>query len=184
MFIISFFFCKHIYNILTWPMCGWRDRMNSKIHLPPACPNISSSSSDRVSGRLLLIPGWSPAQLVHVHRARALPPTSANAFFAYLVATPIFFFLGSMVSISGVADAHAVLARHAAAPAPESQAAIELLAPPRSQDYLNLMMRLIFFRLGIAFPAAGGSYAPWPRRHPHLAAAQGESAPISPSPPS
>src|SRR5205807_5395296 len=71
-----------------------------------------------------------------------------QAFLPYLVATPVFFFLGAMVVYFLVWP---MLTRFSLAmqqSGGEGQATIELL--PKVEDYLSLMMRLIF-AFGIAF---------------------------------
>jgi sec-independent protein translocase protein TatC len=71
-----------------------------------------------------------------------------QAFLPYLVATPVFFFLGAMVVYFLVWP---MLTRFSLAmqqSGGEGQATIELL--PKVEDYLTLMMRLIF-AFGIAF---------------------------------
>ena len=71
-----------------------------------------------------------------------------NAFLPYLVATPVFFVLGSMVVYFLVWPMLARFSLGMQQPGGDGQAAIELL--PKVDDYLSLMMRLIF-AFGIAF---------------------------------
>src|SRR6202040_3911343 len=71
-----------------------------------------------------------------------------NAFLPYLVATPIMFFLGSLVVYGVVWPMLTRFAIGMQQLGGEGQAAIELL--PKVDDYLGLMMRLIF-AFGIAF---------------------------------
>ena len=113
-----------------------------------ACSNISSSSSSsRCSAPPSSRSRWSPTQ-IYMFVAPGLYRHERGAFLPYLVATPIFFLLGAIVVYRpGVADARALLARHAAG-GRRRQAAIELL--PKVGEYLSLMMSLIF-AFGIAF---------------------------------
>ena len=71
-----------------------------------------------------------------------------QAFLPYLVATPIFFFLGSLVVYFLVWPMLARFSLSMQQAAGAGQAAIELL--PKVEDYLTLMMKLIF-AFGIAF---------------------------------
>src|SRR6202023_1491130 len=69
-------------------------------------------------------------------------------FLPYLVATPVFFLLGSMVVYFMVWPMLSRFSLSMQQLGGEGQATIELL--PKVEDYLNLMMRLIF-AFGIAF---------------------------------
>src|SRR5207237_7464771 len=71
-----------------------------------------------------------------------------QAFLPYLVATPIFFVLGSLVVYFLVWPMLARFSLSMQQAAGAGQAAIELL--PKVEDYLTLMMKLIF-AFGIAF---------------------------------
>src|SRR5258708_20071876 len=88
------------------------------------------------------------ATQIYMFVAPGLYRNERQAFLPYLVATPIFFLLGSLVVYFLVWP---MLARFSLAmqqSAGEGQAAIELL--PKVDDYLTLMMKLIF-AFGIAF---------------------------------
>jgi sec-independent protein translocase protein TatC len=88
------------------------------------------------------------ASQLYLFIAPGLYRNERQAFLPYLVATPFFFLLGSLVVYGLVWP---MLARFSIAMqqnAGESQAAIELL--PKVDDYLGLMMRLIL-AFGVAF---------------------------------
>ena len=147
MFIISFFFAKPIYNILTWPYVWVAGPENSKfiytglleyfiVQIKIAMFGAAFFSFPVVAGQL------------YMFVAPGLYRHERQAFLPYLVATPVFFFLGAMVVYFLVWP---MLTRFSLAmqqSGGEGQATIELL--PKVEDYLTLMMRLIF-AFGIAF---------------------------------
>jgi sec-independent protein translocase protein TatC len=88
------------------------------------------------------------AAQLYMFIAPGLYRNERNAFLPYLVATPIMFFLGSLVVYGVVWPMLTRFAIGMQQLGGEGQAAIELL--PKVDDYLGLMMRLIF-AFGIAF---------------------------------
>src|SRR5437870_6015157 len=147
MFIACFFFAKPIYNILTWPYVWVAGPENSKfiytglleyfiVQIKIAMFGAAFFAFPVVAGQLYMF--VAPGLYRHERRA----------FLPYLVATPVFFFLGAMVVYFLVWP---MLSRFSLAmqqAGGEGQASIELL--PKVEDYLSLMMRLIF-AFGIAF---------------------------------
>ena len=146
MFIACFFFAKPIFNVLTWPYCWVAG---------PECKFIYTGMLEYFIVQLKLAMFGAAffsfpvvAAQLYMFIAPGLYRHERNAFLPYLVATPVFFFLGAMVVYFLVWP---MLARFSLAmqqSGTDGQAAIELL--PKVEDYLSLMMRLIF-AFGIAF---------------------------------
>jgi sec-independent protein translocase protein TatC len=147
MLVGCFFFAKPIYNILTWPYVWVAGAENSKfiytglleyfvVQLKLAMFGAAFLSFPVVAGQL------------YMFVAPGLYRHERNAFLPYLVATPIFFLLGTVVVYFMVWPMLARFSLSMQQAGGEGQAAIELL--PKVDDYLGLMMRLIF-AFGIAF---------------------------------
>jgi sec-independent protein translocase protein TatC len=146
-FVICFFFAKTIYNILTWPYVWVAGPENSKfiytglleyfvVQLKIAMFGAGFISFPIVAGQL------------YMFVAPGLYRNERQAFLPYLVATPVFFFLGSMVVYALVWPMLTRFSLGMQQLGGEGQATIELL--PKVDDYLSLMMRLIF-AFGVAF---------------------------------
>src|SRR5262249_10328186 len=88
------------------------------------------------------------AAQIYMFVAPALYRNERQAFLPYLIATPIFFLLGSMCVYFLVWPMLARFSISMQQAAGEGQAAIELL--PKVDDYLTLMMKLVV-AFGIAF---------------------------------
>jgi len=147
MFIASFFFAKQIYNILTWPYVWVAGPENSKFIYTGLLEYFVVQLKIAMFGAAFFSFPVVAAQL-YMFVAPGLYRHERNAFLPYLVATPVFFFLGAMVVYFLVWP---MLSRFSLAmqqPGGDGQATIELL--PKVEDYLSLMMRLIF-AFGIAF---------------------------------
>ena len=114
-FIGCFFFAKHDLQRADLAVRVGRRAGEFEVHLHRRCSNISSSSSSsRCSARRSCRSRSSPTQ-IYMFVAPGLYRHERQAFLPYLVATPIFFALGSLVVYFLVmADAGALLARHAA----------------------------------------------------------------------
>jgi len=93
-FIGCFFFAKQIYNVLTWPYVWVRVPRTPSSSTPGSSNTSWCSSRSRCSAPLHLVPDRA-AQL-YMFVAPGLYKHERNAS-CVLVATPIFFFLGSMV---------------------------------------------------------------------------------------
>ena len=147
MFIISFFFAKQIYNILTWPYVWVAGPENAKFIYTGLLEYFVVQLKIAMFGAAFFSFPVVAAQL-YMFVAPGLYRHERKAFLPYLVATPVFFFLGAMVVYFLVWP---MLSRFSLAmqqPGGDGQATIELL--PKVEDYLSLMMRLIF-AFGIAF---------------------------------
>ena len=146
-FFVCFFFAKQIYNVLTWPFVWVAGPEKSKFIYTGLLEYFSSSSSSRCSAR--------PSSPFRSSRRRSTCSSRpASTATRSRRSCPI-----SSRRRSSSSSARwwsiswcwpmlmRVFARHAAARRP-GQATIELL--PKVEDYLSLMMKLIF-AFGIAF---------------------------------
>src|SRR5499426_2657699 len=141
-----FFFAKQIYNVLTWPYCWVAGPECKFIYTGLLEYFVVQLKLALFGGAFLAFPVV--ATQIYMFVAPGLYRNERQAFLPYLVATPIFFLLGALVVYFLVWP---MLARFSLAmqqAGGEGQAAIELL--PRVDDYLTLMMKLIF-AFGIAF---------------------------------
>src|SRR6202011_1190492 len=147
MFVACFFFAREIYNILTFPYVWVAGAENSKfiytglleyfiVQLKLAMFGAAFLSFPVVATQLYMFvaPG--------LYRNEKLP------FLPYLIATPFFFFLGSLVVYFMLWPLLARFSLSMQQAGGDGRAAIELL--PKVDDYLNLMMKLIF-AFGVAF---------------------------------
>jgi sec-independent protein translocase protein TatC len=145
--IVCFFFAKQIFNVLTWPYVWVAGAENSKfIYTGLLEYFVVQLKIAMFGGAFLSFP--IVASQLYLFIAPGLYRNERQAFLPYLIATPFFFLLGSLVVYGLVWP---MLARFSIAMqqnAGESQAAIELL--PKVDDYLGLMMRLIL-AFGVAF---------------------------------
>jgi sec-independent protein translocase protein TatC len=146
-FICCFFFAKQIYNILTWPYVWVAGAENSKFIYTGLLEYFLVQLKIAMFGAGFLSFPVIAAQL-YMFVAPGLYKHERNAFLPYLVATPIFFFLGSMVVYFLVWPMLTRFSINMQQAGTDTQATIELL--PKVDDYLGLMMRLIF-AFGIAF---------------------------------
>src|ERR1700704_5047342 len=136
--VVCFFFAKQIYNVLTWPYIWVAGPENSKFIYTGLLEYFVVQLKIAMFGGAFLSFPIVAAQL-YLFVAPGLYRNERQAFLPYLVATPFFFLLGSLVVYLLVWP---MLARFSIAMqqnAGEGQAAIELL--PKVDDYLGLMMR-------------------------------------------
>jgi sec-independent protein translocase protein TatC len=147
MFIACFFFAKQIYNVLTWPFVWVAGPENSKFIYTGLLEYFIVQLKLAMFGAAFLSFPVIATQ-IYMFVAPGLYRNERQAFLPYLVATPIFFFLGSMVVYFLVWPMLARFSISMQQAATDGQAAIELL--PKVEDYLTLMMKLIF-AFGIAF---------------------------------
>src|SRR5947199_5033474 len=146
-FILCFFFAKQIYNVLVWPFVWIAGPENSKFIYTALLEYFLTQLKLAMFGAAFISFPIVAAQ-IYMFVAPGLYKHERSAFLPYLVATPIFFFLGSIVVYFLVWP---MLARFSLAmqqTGGDGQATIELL--PKVEDYLTLMMKLIF-AFGIAF---------------------------------
>ena len=147
MLVVSFFFAKQIFNVLTWPYVWVAGPENAKfiytglleyfvVQLKLAMFGAAFLSFPIVAGQL------------YMFVAPGLYRNERRAFLPYLIWTPILFLIGSLVVYGLVWPMLARFSLSMQQLGGEGRATIELL--PKVDDYLGLMMRLIF-AFGIAF---------------------------------
>ena len=142
-----FFFAKQIYNILTWPYVWVAGPENSKFIYTGLLEYFVVQLKLAMFGAAFISFPVAATQL-YMFVAPGLYRHERNAFLPYLVATPIMFFLGSMCVYFAVWPMLTRFSIGMQQAGGDGQATIELL--PKVDDYLGLMMRLIF-AFGIAF---------------------------------
>src|ERR1700680_3126081 len=146
-FIGCFFFAKTIYNVLTWPFVWVAGPENSRfIYTGLLEYFVVQLKLAMFGGAFIAFP--IVATQIYMFVAPGLYRHERQGLLPSLVATPIFFFLGSMVVYFLVWPMLARFSLSMQQTAGSGQAAIELL--PKVDDYLNLMMKLIF-AFGVAF---------------------------------
>jgi sec-independent protein translocase protein TatC len=145
--IVCFFFARQIYNVLTWPYIWVAGVENSKfIYTGLLEYFIVQLKLAMFGGAFIAFPVI--ATQLYMFVAPGLYRNERQAFLPYLIATPIFFVLGSMVVYFLVWPMLARFSLSMQQLGGPGQATIELL--PKVEDYLSLMMKLIF-AFGIAF---------------------------------
>ena len=146
-FVVCFFFAKTIYNVLTWPFVWVAGPENSKFIYTGLLEYFVVQLKLAMFGAAFISFPVVATQ-IYMFVAPGLYRHEKQAFLPYLVATPVFFFLGALVVYGLVWPMLAKFSLGMQQVGGEGQAAIELL--PKVDDYLNLMMKLIF-AFGIAF---------------------------------
>jgi sec-independent protein translocase protein TatC len=146
-FVVCFFFAKQIYNVLTWPFVWVAGPENSKFIYTGLLEYFLVQLKLAMFGAAFISFPVVATQ-IYMFVAPGLYRNEKQAFLPYLVATPIFFFLGSMVVYFLVWPMLARFSLGMQQLGGPGQATIELL--PKVEDYLALMMKLIF-AFGIAF---------------------------------
>ena len=145
--VVCFFFAKQIYNVLTWPYVWVSGPENSRfIYTGLLEYFIVQLKLAMFGGAFIAFPVI--ATQIYMFVAPGLYRKERQAFLPYLVATPIFFLLGSMVVYFMVWPMLARFSLGMQQLGGPGQASIELL--PKVEDYLSLMMKLIL-AFGIAF---------------------------------
>src|SRR6202049_1979669 len=145
--ICCFFFAKHIYNVLTWPYVWVAGPENSKFIYTGLLEYFVVQLKLALFGAAFIAFPVIATQ-IYMFVAPGLYRNERQAFLPYLVATPIFFLLGSMVVYFLVWPMITRFSINMQQTGGDGVATIELL--PKVDDYLGLMMRLIF-AFGIAF---------------------------------
>jgi sec-independent protein translocase protein TatC len=146
-FIFCFFFAKQIYNVLVWPFVWVAGAENSKFIYTALLEYFITQLKLALFGAGFIS---FPIVATQIYKfvAPGLYKHERGAFLPYLIATPIFFVLGSALVYFVVFP---MLIRFSLGMqqngGPES-AQIQLL--PKVGEYLSLMMSLIF-AFGIAF---------------------------------
>jgi sec-independent protein translocase protein TatC len=142
-----FFFAKQIFNVLTWPYVWVVGAEGSKFIYTGLLEYFVVQLKLAMFGAAFISFPMVAAQL-YMFVAPGLYRHERNAFLPYLVATPIMFVLGSLVVYGVVWPMITRFSIGMQQLGGDGQASIELL--PKVDDYLGLMMRLIF-AFGIAF---------------------------------
>jgi sec-independent protein translocase protein TatC len=146
-FLVCFYFSRAIYNVLTEPYVRVVGAENAKLiathFLEQFYTNIQLSMFGAGVIAFPII-----AQQIYKFVAPGLYKHEKQAFFPYLIATPIFFVLGGLLVyfvVMPLLIRFSVSLQQVNVP---GQATIELL--PKVSEYLSLIMTLIF-AFGIAF---------------------------------
>lgn len=146
-FIVCFFFAKQIYNILVWPFVWVAGPENSKFIYTALLEYFVTQLKLAMFGAAFLAFPVIAAQ-IYMFVAPGLYRHERQAFLPYLVATPIFFLLGSLVVYFLVMP---MLVRFSLGMQQlGGQGSAEILLLPKVGEYLSLMMSLIL-AFGVAF---------------------------------
>src|SRR3989475_11346050 len=146
-FILCFFFAKQIYNVLVWPF-GWvAGAENSKFIYTALLEYFLTQLKLALFGAGFIS---FPIVATQIYKfvAPGLYKHERGAFLPYLIATPIFFVLGSMLVYFVVLPMLIRFSLGMQQAAGAETAEIQLL--PKVGEYLSLMMSLIF-AFGVAF---------------------------------
>jgi sec-independent protein translocase protein TatC len=146
MFILCFFFAKQIYNILVQPFVWVAGIENSKFIYTALLEYFLTQLKLAMFGAAFLAFPVIAAQL-YMFVAPGLYRHERSAFVPYLVATPIFFVLGSLVVYFLVMP---LLVRFSLGMQQTGAGNAEIALLPKVGEYLSLMMSLIF-AFGVAF---------------------------------
>ncbi len=144
--VICFFFAKQIYNVLTWPYI-WVAGPDSKFIYTGLLEYFIVQLKLAMFGAAFIAFPVIATQ-IYMFVAPGLYRNERHAFLPYLIATPIFFLMGSAIVYFVVWPMLARFSLGMQQAGGPGQAAIELL--PKVEDYLALMMKLIL-AFGIAF---------------------------------
>jgi sec-independent protein translocase protein TatC len=147
MFALCFLFAKTIYNVLVWPFTWVAGPENSKFIYTALLEYFLTQLKIALFGAAFLSFPVVATQL-YMFVAPGLYRNERQAFLPYLVATPIFFVLGSLVVYFLVMPMLVRFSLGMQQTAGSGQAEIALL--PKVGEYLSLMMSLIF-AFGVAF---------------------------------
>jgi sec-independent protein translocase protein TatC len=142
-----FFIAKHIFNVLTWPYLWVAGPANSKFIYTGLLGYFVVQLKLAIFGGIFLSFPIIATQ-IYMFVAPGLYRNERKAFLPYLIATPIFFLLGSMVVYLVVWPLITRFSLSMQQIGGPGEASIELL--PKIEDYLSLMMKLIL-AFGIAF---------------------------------
>jgi len=146
-FIVCFFFAKHIYNILVWPFVVVAGAEHSKFIYTALLEYFVTQIKLAIFGAAFLSFPVIASQ-VYMFVAPGLYRHERQAFLPYLIATPVFFFLGAMVVYFIAMPTLVRFSLGMQQAGGDGQAEIQLL--PKVGEYLSLMMTLIF-AFGVAF---------------------------------
>jgi sec-independent protein translocase protein TatC len=145
--VVCFFFARRIYNVLTWPYIWVAGAQNSKFIYTGLLEYFVVQLKLALFGAAFISFPVVATQ-IYMFVAPGLYRNERAAFRPYLIATPIFFLLGSMVVYFVVWPMLARFSLSMQQLGGPGEATIELL--PKVEDYLSLMMKLIL-AFGVAF---------------------------------
>ena len=178
-FALCFYFAKSIYNILVWPFVLVAGAENSKFIYTALLEYFVTQLKVAMFGAAFLSFPVVAAQ-IYMFVAPGLYRHERHAFLPYLIATPFFFALGSALVyflVMPMLVRFSLGMQQSGAGRGGNRAAAQGRRISLADDEPDLRLR---HRL----PAAGDPDAARPRRHHHLATAEGESAATSSSAPS
>ncbi len=146
-FIFCFFFAKQIYNVLVWPFVWVAGPENSKFIYTALLEYFLTQLKLALFGAGFIS---FPIVATQIYKfvAPGLYKHERGAFLPYLIATPIFFVLGSMLVYFVVLPMLVRFSLGMQQVGGAETAQIQLL--PKVGEYLSLMMSLIF-AFGVAF---------------------------------
>lgn len=146
-FILCFFFAKQIYNVLVWPFVWVAGPENSKFIYTALLEYFLTQLKLAMFGAgFISFPVI--ATQIYMFVAPGLYKHERGAFLPYLIATPVFFVLGSLLVYFLVLPMLIRFSLGMQQAGGVETAQIALL--PKVGEYLSLMMSLIF-AFGIAF---------------------------------
>jgi sec-independent protein translocase protein TatC len=145
--VLCFFFAKQIYNVLVWPFVWVAGPENSKFIYTALLEYLVTQLKLSLFGAAFLSFPVVAAQ-IYMFVAPGLYRNERRAFLPYLIATPIFFVLGSLVVYFVVMPLLVRFSLGMQQSGGDGQPEIALL--PKVGEYLSLIMALIF-AFGIAF---------------------------------
>lgn len=146
-FIFCFFFAKQIYNVLVWPFVWVAGPENSKFIYTALLEYFLTQLKLAMFGAGFISFPVIAAQ-IYMFVAPGLYKHEKSAFLPYLIATPIFFALGSLLVYFMVLPMLIRFSLGMQQTGSSDTAQIALL--PKVGEYLSLMMSLIF-AFGVAF---------------------------------
>ncbi len=146
-FIVCFFFAKQIYNVLVWPFVWVAGAENSKFIYTALLEYFLTQLKLALFGAAFIS---FPIVATQIYKfvAPGLYKHERGAFLPYLVATPLFFALGSLLVYFVVLPMLVRFSLGMQQIGGDETAQIQLL--PKVGEYLSLMMSLIF-AFGVAF---------------------------------
>jgi sec-independent protein translocase protein TatC len=145
-FALCFAFAKQIYNILVWPFVWVAGIENSKFIYTALLEYFLTQLKLAMFGAAFLAFPVIAAQ-IYMFVAPGLYRNERQAFVPYLIATPIFFALGSVVVYFIVMP---LLVRFSLGMQQTGEGMAEIALLPKVGEYLSLMMSLVF-AFGVAF---------------------------------
>jgi sec-independent protein translocase protein TatC len=146
-FVVCFYFSRHIYNILTYPYVRVVGPEKATLIATHFLEQFYTNIRLSMFGALFIA---FPVIATQVYKfvAPGLYKTERQAFLPYLIATPIFFFMGAMLVYFGVIPLVIRFSVSLQQLNQPGEATIELL--PKVNEYLSLIMTLVF-AFGVAF---------------------------------